>query len=834
MLKKIIGNNKYDKYLFPSIVTLIMIGLIFKFNDLYPFGSKPLVQVDADYLYIPVLYKIWDFLHYGGSLFYNDLGLGNSIYGSLIIQGSLFSPLNLLLYFVSKTQLINFFGLFIVIKLCLMTLTSYIYIENKYKRLNYFYKVLFSVLYTFNGYVILNYFNEIWLDIVILFPLLVMYLDKILDNKDELGYVIVLALSCIINFYYSMFLIVFILFYSFVNIYISNKKNIKDIIFRLGKGTLIAFLISSFSSVPLLYQIFISDRFNGDVYTEMFSCFTMKSLYVLCSPLLIIVFCKLFAKYKKDRINIYKYFLLVILYIIPLIFDPVNSLMHGGSYWSFPYRYGFITSFILMDACLYYLSKFSRERENKIGFISISSFIGIIWLGVVGIFINIKYRKEIIDEGILLEITDSTYFHIIYMIVIVFFMYLLIYFIKNKKFKYVALSLVSVYSIMLFTSWTIYYNSGYFLCTNAEELRNNITIPRDGRYKAEYTTYSPDYGYMFDVGTLDNWIHIVPKGFRESYEYLGYYPSGTSVYSYGGTLFSDWLLNFRYLFSMDSNKENDDLFSVVSTYEEKYLYEYEYSDSYGIVFDEFDDSIDYMDSVNKFDYQNKIYQNLFNTTDDIIVNSDYDLNGEGYIELNYDIDKEGYLYLYSYDASTIDYIMIDEMLVYEFDDYMKYLGFFDHNINIKIYLKEDNENLYFNLGFLEKAKVKELNSDVVFKNNEYYVDVDEDNKYLFLPINNIDGMHVYNNDEEVETLKYLDNFICIKLKKGKNVISLKYKLPLFNVSIIISLIGCILLIFRNKIVANKYILLACYWGYNLLVVGIYLYYYFYSFFKYLL
>ena len=109
--------KKYIKYIVPSLITFLILGIIYYFNNLYPFGSKPLVQVDADYLYIPVLYKIYDLLHGVGNLFYDDIGLGNSLYASLIIQGSLFSPLNLLLYFVDRNSIIEFFGLFIIIKL---------------------------------------------------------------------------------------------------------------------------------------------------------------------------------------------------------------------------------------------------------------------------------------------------------------------------------------------------------------------------------------------------------------------------------------------------------------------------------------------------------------------------------------------------------------------------------------------------------------------------------------------------------------------------------------------------------------------------------------------
>ena len=206
------------RFLLPVLITFIILGIVYYFNDLYPFGKSPLVQVDADYLYIPSLYRIYDFFYHGRSIIYSDIGLGNSIFGSLVIQASLFSPLNLLLLFVRRSNIINFMGTFIIIKLCLISLTSYFYLDKRYKISN-IYKTLFSILYTFNGFIILNYFNDIWLDFVILFPIIVYSLGELLRNNKFYLYTIVCSLSFIISIYYSIFIIVFIIFYSFIYIH---------------------------------------------------------------------------------------------------------------------------------------------------------------------------------------------------------------------------------------------------------------------------------------------------------------------------------------------------------------------------------------------------------------------------------------------------------------------------------------------------------------------------------------------------------------------------------------------------------------------------------------
>ena len=53
------------------------------------------------------------------------------------------------------------------------------------------------------------------------------------------------------------------------------------------------------------------------------------------------------------------------LFSIGILVEPINLSIHGGSYWDFPYRYGFITSFILLSGGLYYIEKFGVDCNKK-------------------------------------------------------------------------------------------------------------------------------------------------------------------------------------------------------------------------------------------------------------------------------------------------------------------------------------------------------------------------------------------------------------------------------------------------------------------------------------
>lgn len=818
--------KKYIKYIIPSIITYIILFVILYSNNLYPFGEYSIVKVDADYQYIPVLYKIFDLLHGHGNLFYSDIGLGNNIFISMVIQGSLLSPVNLLLYFTSRSNIINYYNIIIVVKLCLISLTSYIYLNKKFK-VDYFYKVMGSVLYTFCGFVILNYFNMMWLDSVILFPLIMMFLDELLTNDKYVGYIITLSLSLIITYYISYFILVFIVFYSFIYIFLNvkSKERRKKIIFRLGVSTIIALLISSFSLLPSLYHTFISSRFSSSGNQLLFGNVMNKSLYLLFSPLFIILSVLYISKYKYNKLAVYRFCLLLFLYVIGIIVEPINLLMHGGSYWDFPFRYGFITIFILMIGSFKYIEKYGIKGSRKYSIIKSLLFS---LLTVILIYYFIDNIDVIINEHIVLNFDNKDiYYKIMIIVLLTFLLFIISLSFGNKIIKKLSLGITSCISIYMFCSFTMYYESGYFLSINANKYDNDINVKHDGRYKVDYTVYSPDYGFILDVDTLDNWLHILPDGEVDTYRKLGYETSDTCIRGYGGTIFTDWLFNFKYLIS--NRYKDSELYKLVDRKNGKYLYKYKYNQNNGIIFNNVE-NIDDIEFFGSFELQNDIYKNLFNRDNNIV-----DISNYNELNIKYNIKDKGILYLKTNDYDSIDHIKINNNYIYDFDNYIKDLGMYgaDTNLDIKIILN-DNSEISYKLGFVKLDDVLELNSNVKYDNDVYYVNSNAEDNYLFLPINNIKGLNVYLNDKKIDSYKYLDNFVMIRLNKGDNYIKLKYDMPFFKLGIVLSIIGLILLILFKYFKGNNILYNISYYMFIVLGILMFLYYYFYSMIRYLI
>lgn len=824
---------KKIKFLLPVIITIVFMLIIYYINGLYPFGNNSIIQVDADYQHIPVLYHIYDIIHGVGNTFYSNIGFGNNIYIAMIIQGSIFSPLTLLLYLTTRENIVNYFDIILLVKLSLISLTAYIYIDKSYK-IKYFYKILFSILYTFNGYILFNYFSIMWLDDVILFPLIILYLNKLINEDKYIGYIITLSLSLIISYYVTYFILIFIFFYSFIYIFIIVKNNRKKIINRLGISTIISIMISAFSTFPAIYQTLISSRFSNEWNSNLVGDIINKSMYILVLPLFIIIFIALISKYneKKYKKKIYLYIALLLLFIVGIIIEPINLTLHGGSYWDFPYRYGFITSFIMMIGSCYYLENFKIKSFSKMLYLRIVLLIYLMsWL----IYINYNNLAKIKNEFIMLDFDNFEIYKVmLLMIGILVVLYIIAITFKNKYLKYISLSLVAISNIFICSSWTMYYSDGYFLTRNANNINNNMKLRHDGKYKIDYTVYCPDYGFIMNVDTLDNWLHIIPKGQEEVYSKLGY-STDDSIRSYGGTIFTDWLFNIKYLLS-DKQKDSE-LYELIDTYENKYLYEYKYNIPNGIPFNK-QEKIEL--TSNSFNNQNNIYKNLFDRKDNIIkvdlYTNDNDPVGEktNDIYIEYNIEELGILYLQSLDYDNIDFIEINNNdYIHNIGDYIKEIGTYNSDLKIRIHLKSNNYT-FINLGFIKINDIMNLNNNNVVENNNKYHVKNTNNKFLFIPINNIPGIKITNNNKIVDTYKYIDNFLVIKLNKGDNYIEVKYDMPLYKVGIIISILGFILLILFKYIKVPNIIININYYSFYVLGSIIYIYFYIYPLIRFIL
>ena len=224
---------------------------------------------------------------------------------------------------------------------------------------------------------------------------------------------------------------------------------------------------------------------------------------------------------------------------------------------------------------------------------------------------------------------------------------------------------------------------------------------------------------------------------------------------------------------------------------------------YGVIYD--DGNYDY-DGLSGFYLHNRIFYDLFGVSN--ITRIEYmDVNDTvSYLKREYDISK-GMVYIDLVDyGEYVDYIVINDQYIYDFNNYIKYLGMYEGSVNIEIYFEDDVYISGIDIGVIDYYDyinfINGVSDDIVINEygNGYNVLVNnmDSDKSLFLPINNILGLKVYNNGKLVDTDKYLDNFLSIKLSYGENDIIIKYELPLFKLGLFFSILGIVMLfIYKN-------------------------------------
>ena len=864
-------------YILVSIISLLIIFIIYIINGVYPFGKHTIINGDFGRAYVPLYYYMHDVFNGKESLFYTSkLGMGSNMYDLTCIYG-IFSPVNWLLFFTKRSNIPFFLSYLLIIRICLLSITSLFLYNKLFPKVESFWKILFSLLYAFSGYIIVYHTNFVWLDNIILFPLLIYGLNRIFDDKGFYFYIFIMFFSLIFSYYISYMEVLFVLFFSFGYIFIFDKNcDKKRIIFNLGIGTLFAFGLSSFCLIPVLKQTFMSFRFSSHVIflkNSLIGPINDKILILLFYGLPVILYFIL-LKSKNTKKDVKRFYLYLFLIFCGGVFiEPINLMWHTGNYLCFPFRYGFIVVMILYLGSLRYLSS-----NPKLVFKSLNYYFTI--------FVLLLFFGIVLYKCIPLNVASNPSFHIsnglvlMYLVAVLFSGIIIIYFILNiNSFKIKMIFLCSflfIYCIGMGVSYI-----GISTKKHKYETTDKIVLEAGDRivsydkdYMLRYKNLNNDLfensSLINNMSSISTW-KMIDKDSVISTRKLGYYNDDWSVTEVGGTLFSDVILGTSKYIS--DNKLSNDVFDYINdnTYKLK-----NNNDSFALVYNNYvsnfkeDDVIDYQNTIYKKMFGNKedIFDSVLFDVDDVVLDNN-DICYKNYKELSFNIkiDDLSELYFYFdnyspridvYNDVIFNKVKVNGELLYFPDENngkntKSYginkvidLGTFENKeVNIKLYLKK---NICVKNFKFVSLKIDKLNSFIddtkpdnisfLRNNNNIKINVlnSSGNKYLFLPINYLNGYNIVNNGKSVRLLKTLGNFVSIPLKRGNNKIILTYYPPYFKISCIISIIFLILFFlsfcFQKKKFPSFIYSLSLYL-YYFVFVAIFIYIYIYSFFKFI-
>lgn len=186
------------------LIPLIIVCAAFYINGLVPFGDKTVLIWDSKLQYKDYFGYLWDVLHGNASLDYSaSKSLGGKMVG--LVAYYLTCPLNLLMYFLKKSQIGLFFSISTILKISFAGLTGSYFIKKRFN-IHPAAVLILSTCYALMEYNVYYCRNIMWLDGAVMLPLACLGAYELLHNRKK-GLLFFSIAVAIISNWYSGFMV---------------------------------------------------------------------------------------------------------------------------------------------------------------------------------------------------------------------------------------------------------------------------------------------------------------------------------------------------------------------------------------------------------------------------------------------------------------------------------------------------------------------------------------------------------------------------------------------------------------------------------------------------
>ena len=445
--KKILG------YLFPGLITLLVMLIVLVAKGIWPFGSSRIDLFDNMQQVAPLYAHLWDAMHGDASIWFDwYTGLGTNVSMS-ISAFSMITPFNLLLYFVPRSYILESISIITLVKMIFMSVAMYALINKKYNNLVYGLKVMFSCMYAFCGYVILygSCFTP-WMDIVAFFPILIMAYDRMLETGKKMFYICMIALCFIINYYLSAMSLIYIFLICGIRMVVmQDRKQWRETAWNVGIGTIAGIGLSAFVLVPVFAQLSSSQRggaskgllsqYAGWITSSIVTDGAMAALqrwmmlYGLAFVIAVIIMGM--KIYKSDRRQLIYTIAMLVVALGPVLMEATNLMWHFGSYNGYTLRNGYLISFTLICVAAGMAEKMFADIPLKSAFYRRQTAV----VAVIGAVYVMLYNILPINN----EMLAMAFFIMIFAVMFAVYMFMLI---RKKEFN--CKSVILVIALELF------------------------------------------------------------------------------------------------------------------------------------------------------------------------------------------------------------------------------------------------------------------------------------------------------------------------------------------------------------------------------------------------
>lgn len=236
--------NRYSWY--AALITALIMLFSYAVWEFFPFGDNIILRMDLYHQYAPLMAELYERVFGGHTLLYSfTSGLGSSFIGNYF--NYLSSPTMLLVMIFGHFNIPEAVAAMVLVKSAAAAYT-FTYFLRKISGKTELPGVAFGILYAFCGYFVAYYWNVMWTDAMVVFPLVLLGIYQIIEQRRCLTYILSLAYIMLINYYMAyMVCILSVLFflYFYFSKYPISERNITGIKLKKKKGT---FLEGCFNS----------------------------------------------------------------------------------------------------------------------------------------------------------------------------------------------------------------------------------------------------------------------------------------------------------------------------------------------------------------------------------------------------------------------------------------------------------------------------------------------------------------------------------------------------------------------------------------------------------
>ena len=802
-------------YIIAFVIPLIIMTALYIAREIYPFGNNCYLRSDMYHQYAPFFSELWNKLRHGESLTYSwDIGMGTNF--TALYAYYLASPSNWFIALFPQKYIIEIMNVIIILKLCLSSLTFTYYISKHFNTRKCTI-ALFGMFYALSGFVAAYSWNIMWLDCLVLLPLIILGLERLVNENRCFLYCITLGLCIYTNYYIAIMVCISVVLYFIVLMaaykgtrrpVIYVKKFLNFAIYSLLAGGLAACLL-----LPEFYAFTLSASNNIEFPKKLSLYFSILNIVtrhlinvpvhlgldhypnIYCSVAVLLLFPLYVMDKKVDLREKIGKSALVLIFLTAFNLNIPNFIWHGFHFPnSLPCRQSFIYVFFLLAMCYEALSHLKSMTTKQLG--------GALWIAI-GILLFIEQVFTV----------DETYdFTIVYISGAFILVYALIMLIHLKhEFKvpviiFIAFSLCIIECTINMDSTGIgtTSRSSYLLDYDAVKTVTQTVADDDSsfyRMDKKFGSRSNNDGAWHNYHSISTFSSTSNGAMEEFFGELGFEHSFNAYKYNGATLVTESLFSVKYAISNRILTESP-LRSYYTGSDGEFIYKNNYTLPIGFM--TYNDPYGWKaDSANDagIENQNSLIKNLTG------ISNVFTLTYENATDTSFEVKpvKAGHLYMIVRNTSCDTVTATINSSEYTYKDLKKGgtiidLGYAtpddiivisgDTSMNASVYTLESSR-------FIEAFNILNNNSLNVseFTNNKITGTVNASkDATLICSIPYDKGWSVYIDRKKAETNDIYGALISVNVPAGEHTVTLKYMPVNFILGCIITSLCIIILI----------------------------------------